>query len=188
MTIVITQDTVYALPDHPEELIGRWDMYGTATRDWAEALVSGGTATLSTHVYLFKDAEVRFPIYDKVITALVEDIYDRGLDRRVLLVVTGEFGRTPKVNNKAGRDHWARAMCSMLAGGGIEPGQVIGETNAKAEEPIGHGFTPDDLAATFYSAMGIDPKTEFASNVGRPITLVRDGRAIDSVLRHGRLP
>ncbi len=123
------------------------------------------------------------PPFDQGLSAFLERLEQRGRLDSTTVMVTGEFGRTPKVNKKAGRDHWARAMCSMLAGGGIESGQIVGATNAKAEEPIGQGFTPDDLAATFYSAMGIDPTTEFDSNLGRPITLVRDGRPIDSILR-----
>jgi hypothetical protein len=69
-------------------------------------------------------------------------------------------------------------MCAIMAGGDIKGGQVIGETDATAAEPIGSGFTPDDLAASFYRSIGIDPLTKFHSNVGRPITLVRDGEPI----------
>jgi hypothetical protein len=74
-------------------------------------------------------------------------------------------------------------MTALLAGGGIQVGQVVGETDTTASEPLGTGFTPDDLAATFYQSIGINPKYEFTANVGRPITLVRDGQPIADLLR-----
>lgn len=122
------------------------------------------------------------PPFDQALSAFFERLEQRGLLDTTTVMVTGEFGRTPRINGNAGRDHWARAMCALLAGAGIRRGQVVGATNDKAEEPSDKGYTPDDLAATFYSAMGIDPKMEFAANIGRPITLVRDGSKIDSLL------
>ena len=94
------------------------------------------------------------------------------------ILVTGEFGRTPKVNGRAGRDHWARAMSALMAGGSVQGGQVIGETDAEAAEPVSGAHSPDDLAASFYQNLGIDPTIEFDANVGRPITLVHDGHPI----------
>jgi hypothetical protein len=85
---------------------------------------------------------------------------------------------TPKVSNNAGRDHWSRAMCSLMAGGDVRTGQFIGETDDKAAGPIDKGFTPDDLATSFFRNIGIDPKTEYNANVGRPITLFGDGSTI----------
>ena len=93
-------------------------------------------------------------------------------------MATGEFGRTPRINTAGGRDHWARAMCALMAGGDVRGGQVIGETDATAAEPASVGYSPDDLAASFFANIGISPRKEFHSNVGRPITLVRDGRPI----------
>jgi uncharacterized protein (DUF1501 family) len=122
------------------------------------------------------------PPLDQGLAAFLSRLEERGLVDTTTVLVTGEFGRTPKVNSKAGRDHWARAMCSLLAGAGIKTGQVVGATNAKAEEPVGEGYSPDDLAATFYRAIGIDPKTEVHANIGRPITLVREGTPIHAAL------
>ena len=122
------------------------------------------------------------PPFDHGLSALLDRLGQGGWLDRTSILVTGEFGRTPKVNPRAGRDHWARAMTALVAGAGVVGGRVAGETNAKAEEPVGQGFSPDDLAATFYAAIGIDPKTEFESNVGRPITLIRDGHPIESLL------
>ncbi|QEG01591.1 hypothetical protein Mal15_56680 [Stieleria maiorica] len=136
-----------------------------------------------THQENFNELGGRLlPPLDQGLSAFLDRLNQRGMLQSTTVLVTGEFGRTPKINNKAGRDHWARAMTSILAGAGVSTGQVVGETNDKAEEPVGTGFTPDDLAATFYSALGIDPKMEFDSNVGRPITLVRDGKPISRIL------
>ena len=136
-----------------------------------------------THQENFNELGGRLlPPLDQGLSAFLDRLTERGLLQSTTVLVTGEFGRTPKINKKAGRDHWARAMTSLLAGAGVKAGQVVGKTNEKAEEPVGNGFTPDDLAATFYSALGINPKMEFDSNVGRPITLVRDGNAISPIL------
>lgn len=118
------------------------------------------------------------PRLDQCLSATFDRLDEKGLLDTTAVMVTGEFGRTPKVNKRAGRDHWARAMCAMMAGGAVNGAQVIGKTDAKAEGPVGDGFTPDDLAASFFHNIGIDPKTEYNANVGRPITLVRDGRPI----------
>ena len=122
------------------------------------------------------------PDFDQSMSAMLDRFASSGLLDSTSILVTGEFGRTPKVNKNSGRDHWARAMCSLMAGGKVHPGQVIGSTDAKAEGPVGDGFTPDDLAATYFQNIGIDPKKEFEANVGRPITLVRDGSPIPGVL------
>jgi hypothetical protein len=122
------------------------------------------------------------PPLDLGLAALFDRLGERGLLSSTSILVTGEFGRTPKVNGNAGRDHWARAMCALMAGAGIQPGQVFGATNDKAEEPIENGSTPDDLAATFFSSIGINPQREYGANVGRPITLVRDGTPISQLL------
>lgn len=136
-----------------------------------------------THQENFNELGGRLlPPLDQGVSAFMDRLSERGLLHSTTVLMTGEFGRTPKINKKAGRDHWARAMTAVLAGAGVSTAQVVGRTNDKAEEPVGNGFTPDDLAATFYSAIGIDPKMEFDSNVGRPIMLVRDGNPISQVL------
>ena len=76
---------------------------------------------------------------------------------------------------------YARAMVALMAGGGVRGGQVVGATDAKAQGPVGEGFTPDDLAASFFKSIGIDPKKEYAAKIGRPITLVRDGEPIEEL-------
>ena len=118
------------------------------------------------------------PNLDQSLSAMFDRFGEQGRLDSTAILVTGEFGRTPKVNKNAGRDHWARAMCSLMAGGDVRSGQYIGETDDKAAGPVGNGFAPDDLAASFFQNIGIDPKTEYNANVGRPITLIRDGSTI----------
>jgi uncharacterized protein (DUF1501 family) len=115
-------------------------------------------------------------------SALLDRLSEKGLLESTSILVTGEFGRTPKVNGNAGRDHWARAMCAMMAGGTTNCGQVIGRTDDKAQGPLNEGFSPDDLAASFFHNIGINPKTEYDANVGRPITLIRDGSPIPGLV------
>lgn len=122
------------------------------------------------------------PNLDQSLSAMLDRLDSQGLLASTSILVSGEFGRTPKVNKTAGRDHWARAMCALMAGGDVQTGQVVGETDDKAEGPKGAGFTPDDLAATFFQNIGIDPKTEYNADVGRPITLIRNGSPIPNVL------
>src|SRR5690606_3074262 len=124
----------------------------------------------AVNCHIFDDAYVRMPIYDQAVTALIEDLYDRGLDKKVLLVVTGEFGRTPRINSQIGsrtgvmqpgRDHWPSAMSVLVAGGGMRTGQVVGATTAKGERPKERPLTPNDLWATVYRHLGIDYQATF---------------------------
>ncbi len=122
------------------------------------------------------------PNLDQSLSAMFDRLDEPGLLASTSILVSGEFGRTPKVNKNAGRDHWARAMCALMAGGSVTGGQVVGSTDDKAEGPQGEGYTPDDLAATFLQNIGIDPQTEYNANVGRPITLIRNGSPIPKLL------
>jgi hypothetical protein len=122
------------------------------------------------------------PSLDQAFSAMLDRLAESGQLASTSLLVTGEFGRTPKVNANVGRDHWARAMCALMAGGSVATGQVIGATDDKAEGPREHGYTPDDLAATFLTNIGIDPRREYTANVGRPITVIRDGEPIPGAL------
>ncbi len=120
----------------------------------------------------------RGPAVDRAVAAFVEDVAQRGLSERILLVVTGEFGRTPRVNKNAGRDHWAPLSTLALAGGGLKMGQIVGESNAKAEVPKSSPIGPQDLMATVFGVLGIDPKLQFTNLAGRPVYLVEEGQAI----------
>src|SRR5438034_962602 len=99
-----------------------------------------------------------------------------------LVVVTGEFGRTPRINRNAGRDHWGPAFTVALGGGGIRGGRVIGRTDARAERPAADPRGPEDLAATIYHLLGINPDDEFHTPDGRPVRLVNNGRVIRELL------
>jgi len=118
----------------------------------------------------------RLPRYDQALTALIEDVYDRGLDRKVLILALGEFGRTPRMktgSQGAGRDHWPHAMSILVSGGGMKMGQVIGATTAWAERPRERPLDPFDLLATLYEHLGIDSKQELIDAAGRPTPLFR---------------
>lgn len=129
-----------------------------------------------THSDNFSRLRTLLPPFDRGLAALLDRLDERGILSSTAVMAAGEFGRTPKINGQGGRDHWPRAMCAVMAGGGIQGGQAMGETDSIAAEPQSVGFTPDDLAAAFMTNIGIDPFTEFRSNSGRPITLVRDGK------------
>jgi hypothetical protein len=116
------------------------------------------------------------PPIDQGLTALLSDLEDRGLLESTLIVMMGEFGRTPKINPMAGRDHHGRANCVVLAGAGVPRGLVLGKTDAKADSPVDRPITPADLAATLYTALGIDPNRQFETPDGRPIRLVDNGK------------
>ncbi len=121
------------------------------------------------------------PKLDVGLSGLLSGLDQRGLLESTAVFVTGEFGRTPKINQRSaegGRDHYPRCMFMLMAGGGIRGGQVIGESDETASGPKHEAITPDDVAASFYHNLGIDPSTEFNSSTGRPITLVRDGSII----------
>ena len=122
------------------------------------------------------------PAFDAGLSGLLRALDAKGLLESTTVLVTGEFGRTPTINARAGRDHWPRAMCCLLAGGGIQGGRVIGESDAKGEGPKGAPITPDDVAATFYQSLGIDPRKEYQTPTGRPVMIVRDGAPLRELL------
>ena len=145
--------------------------------------------------HVFDALKFRLPTLDQAVSALIEDIYARGLDQRVLVVVTGEFGRTPRISYVAssgegvasapagtvqpGRDHWPQANSMLFAGGGITTGQVIGATDQRGEGPIERRVGPGDFLATIYRHLGIDYKTAAVKNfAGRPVPIVDHGDAI----------
>jgi hypothetical protein len=130
------------------------------------------------HNSIEKRMKALSPNIDQAIAAFVEDIHQRGLSERILLVVTGEFGRTPKVNRNAGRDHWAPLSTLALAGGGLRMGQVVGESAPKGDVPMSSPIGPQDLMATVFHVLGIDLTTQFTSNAGRPVYMIEDGQPI----------
>jgi hypothetical protein len=144
-----------------------------------------GTYNWDAHAvncHIFNDTKARLPIFDRAVTALIEDLYARGLDRKVLLIVTGEFGRTPRLSyadGRPGRDHWPGAMSVLVSGGGLRTGQVIGATDARGEHPRDRPLTPNDLWATMFRHLGIDyGRTSFPDHRGRPLPILPSGDPI----------
>jgi uncharacterized protein (DUF1501 family) len=117
-----------------------------------------------------------FPVFDRCVSALVEDLHARGLDRDCTVVVMGEFGRTPRISPQVGRDHWPQVNCALLAGGGMRTGQAIGATDRIGGEATARPVTWGALFATLYSNLGIDPRRAALPDLtGRPQYLVEDG-------------
>ncbi|MFN9548793.1 MAG: DUF1501 domain-containing protein, partial [Pirellulaceae bacterium] len=150
--------------------------------------------------HVFDALRFRAAAYDQAVTALIEDIYQRGLDQRVLVVVTGEFGRTPKIEYspstgegnasapagtiQPGRDHWPRGFSNIWAGGGIRTGQVIGATDKLGEDAIERVCSAGDFLATIYHHLGIDAANTLITDFnGRPTPVVDHGRPIPELIR-----
>lgn len=175
---------IAGVPDKQREKYGRTS-FGQACL-LARRLVEAGVRCVAldfgswdTHRDNFNNLKKNMlPPFDQGLAALFEDLGDSGLLDDTVVWCTGEFGRTPKVNKDAGRDHWARGMSMLMAGGGITGGRVIGKTNADGEEPDGTSYKPEDAAASFFHALGIDGKKEYHTPTGRPVMIVRDGAPI----------
>ena len=145
----------------------------------------------AVNCHIFDDTQYKLGFFDQAISALIEDLYARGLDRRVLLVVTGEFGRTPKVEysvgtqtgvQQPGRDHWPNAQ-SILVSGACRTGQVVGSTTARAEVPKDRPLTPNDLWATVFRHLDIDyNRISFPDGTGRPMPMLPFGDPIAELL------
>ena len=135
-----------------------------------------------THGNNFDWLRKYLPAFDQGVSALVEDIHNRGLDRDVTVVVWGEFGRTPKINKNAGRDHWPAVNCALLAGGGMRTGQVIGATDRHAAYVVDHPVSFQNVFATLYHNLGIDPATAVSDRGGRPMTLLDEKEPIRELI------
>jgi len=132
-----------------------------------------------------KYMSVRLPYMDQALSGLIEDVFERGLDQRILIVVVGEFGRTPRLSHNAngtGRNHWPQAYSALLSGGGLRMGQVVGATNSRAEYPAQQPHSPQDLLATVYRHLGIDPAQTLTDYSGRPIRILESGQAIADLI------
>ena len=133
----------------------------------------------------------RLPQMDQALSALISDLCDRGLDKQVLVIACGEFGRTPKVtyaptnfSNQpgVGRDHWPQAFSALIAGGGLRMGQVVGATTSRSEYPIQDPVTPQDLLATVYRHLGIDLEKPIVDYAGRPVSILSTGKPIPQLI------
>jgi hypothetical protein len=167
VTMVLENPVAPGTTPYPQNVIYNWDSHA-----------------VNTHI--FNDARYRLPIFDRTIAALIEDLHDRGLDKKVLLIVTGEFGRTPRISyaeNRPGRDHWPQAMSILVSGSGMRTGQVVGSTNARGEHPKDRPLSPNDLWATMFRHLGIDHQiTSFLDPTGRPMPILPYGEPIAELL------
>ena len=157
----------------------------------ARRLVEAGVSYVSclsgggwdTHVDNFNiQKNVLLPRFDRALSALIADLHDRGLAEHVLVHVMGEFGRTPKINKDAGRDHWPGAFCVLMAGGGLKMGQMIGTTDRQAAYPTSKPYSPGDVLATIYHVLGIDWQQEFHDHAGRPVKILNQGTPIPELV------
>jgi hypothetical protein len=144
--------------------------------------VTVGLGSWDTHKDNFRLLKEQLPPLDQGISALVQDLHDRGLAQDVVVLAWGEFGRTPKVNAVGGRDHWTPVMSAVLAGGGLKAGQVVGTTDRRGERPAEKAYTVQQVLATVYRAIGIDPNTALTDATGRPVYLLDDREAVRELL------
>ena len=156
--------------------------------------ITGGIGNWDIHAvngHLFDDTRARLPVFDRAVASLIEDIYDRGIDKKVMVIVSGEFGRTPRINPQKGtrsgvvqpgRDHYPAAMSVLVAGGGMQTGQIIGSTTSKGERPLDRPLDPNDLLATVYRHLGINHREMVPDHNGRPVPLIPHGTPISELL------
>lgn len=180
------------------------DQYGRNT--WGQStllarrLVEAGSTFVTVHFGgwdhhwdLKKGMENYLPKIDSAVSALFSDLSDRGLLDRVLVVLCGEFSRTPRMNNGGnggpplsmgtpGRDHWGQAMFCLMGGGGVQGGRIVGSTTAKGETPKDGAVTPSDIHATIYHVLGVDPNVNFLNHSGRPVPALDHGQVIRELL------
>ncbi len=174
------------------------DLYGR--HSWGQSvllarrLVEAGSTFVTVHFGgwdhhwdLKQGMENNLPIVDRAVAGLFQDLDSRGLDEQVLVVLCGEFSRTPRMNDGSGRgtpgrDHWGNAMFCLMGGGGIRGGQIVGSTNHLGEYPKDRPLRPSDIHATIYHALGIDPTVSFLSSSGRPVPAIDNGKVIDELI------
>lgn len=168
-----------------------WGRYTLMARRLVEAGATFVTVDMphwDHHSSLVEGHAPNMRAMDRAVAALVSDLADRGRLDSTLVVVMGEFGRTPKINSGQpgipipGRDHWGDAISVMLAGGGLRGGVVVGKTNERAEHPVDRPLEPQDILATVYHVMGVDPKIAFPDHAGRPIPILAGGEPIRELL------
>jgi Protein of unknown function (DUF1501) len=158
-----------------------WGQSALLARRLVEAGVRFVTLTFGGwdyHAEIEKAVKTQLPKLDAAVGSLVEDLHQRGLLQNTIVLVMGEFGRTPRMNPTAGRDHWGEVMSVLVGGGGLSAGQTVGASSARGEYPHDRPVTPQDLIVTLYHRLGIDPQTTFTNRSGRPIPIGSNGRVI----------
>jgi uncharacterized protein (DUF1501 family) len=200
---LVTSDATRKAFDIASEDAKLRDLYGRNTFGQsallARRLVEAGSTFVTVHYGgwdhhwdLKAGMENNLPIVDSAVSSLVSDLADRGLLDKVMVLLCGEFSRTPRMNDGGnggpplskgtpGRDHWGNAMSVLVAGGGIQGGRVIGSTDRLGEFPKDRPVTPGDLHATIYKVLGVDPTTHFLDRSGRPVGAIESGTAIEEL-------
>jgi hypothetical protein len=136
-----------------------------------------------THSSNFKTLKTQLPQVDHGVANLIQDLHDRGMDKDVVTVMWGEFGRTPKINmSDGGRDHWSPVMSALVAGGGLKMGQAVGSSSARGEYPKDRPLRESHVLSTVYHALGIDPAMTFPSGSGRPMYILDDREPVSELL------
>lgn len=144
-------------------------------------LISKVFGTFDTHTKNFQTLRGELPELDSAAASLLDDLSHRGMLDSTIVLVTGEFGRTPKINNDAGRDHWPKAFSLLIGGGGLKGGQVIGATDGQGNEVKDDPISPESLAATLYERLGVDYRKVYMTSVGRPLEAVKDAEHIKTL-------
>lgn len=190
--IITSQEAqaAFEIQREPEATRARYGRNGFGQRALlARRLVEAGVPFVTLyeggwdhHVDIFSALEKKLPPFDATLAALVEDLDERGMLDTTLVVALGEFGRTPKVNNRGGRDHWANAMSILFAGGGTPPGQVLGATDRKGYSAVERVLSPENFVSTVYAKLGIDPNKIYYTPQGRPTHLVSDPTPIEELM------
>ena len=134
------------------------------------------------HVDVFGKCEKRLPGWDSSVAGLIQDLDEQGMLDDTLVIALGEFGRTPKINKDAGRDHWSNAMSVLFAGGGTPGGQVVGSTDPKGFAALERVLSPESFASTVYTKLGIDPGKILYGPNGRPVHIVADPTPIPELM------
>ena len=135
-----------------------------------------------THAFHYRGIEVQLPDLDKAFAGLIKDLESRGLFDSTLVLITSEFGRTPKINAGGGRDHWPRVFSIVMAGGGVARGNVYGSSDALAAEPSDNTLSVEDYVTTVYHLLGIDASKSLMSPGDRPQQIVMNGKVAKGLL------
>jgi hypothetical protein len=135
-----------------------------------------------THGQNFQQLKRQLPQVDRGVANLIQDLHDRGLGNDVVTIMWGEFGRTPKINMNAGRDHWSPVMSALVAGGGLKMGQAVGASTARGERPKDRPYNASQVLSTVYRAIGIDPALTFPNGAGRPMYVLDDRQPVVELL------
>ena len=178
---------IHQEPDSVRDAYGR-DSFGQRAL-LARRLVGAGVPFVTLyhggwdhHTDIFKSLDKKLPPFEASIAALIEDLKNKGMLERTMVVVLGEFGRTPKINDRGGRDHWSNAMSVMFAGGGVKGGQVIGATDRQGYSAVENVLSPENFASTVYQKLGINPGMLLHTPDGRPVHLVSDANPITELM------